>query len=63
MWLDVIGHSMVGFITRGGGGELPNETDGNARRLAWDTNFGCLVLLRVFGAKRQRFKPRRSRLG
>ena len=41
-----------------GKGGLPYGTDGDARRLAW-----FLVSLRVFRAKRQYFKPPRSRLG
>ena len=42
---------------------LPNETDGDARRLAQGCKFWILVSLRVFRAKRQYFKPPRSRLG
>ena len=53
-------HSM--FWTRTGGG-LPYETDGDARRLAYGCKFWILVSLRVFRAKRQYFKPPRSRLG
>ena len=49
---------MWGLFARGG---LPYETDGDARRLA--RKFCILVSLRVFRAKRQYFKPPRSRLG
>ena len=49
-------------VPRGGGG-LIYETDGDARRLADGCKFWILVLLRVFRAKRQYFKPLRSRLG
>ena len=45
------------------GGKLPYETDGDARRLFQGCKFWILVLLRVFRAKRQYFKPPRSRLG
>ena len=33
---------------------LPYETDGDARRLAWEYKFWILVSLRVFRAKRSR---------
>ena len=46
-----------------GGGGLIYETDGDARRLAEGCKFWILVSLRVFRAKRQYFKPPRSRLG
>ena len=36
---------------------------GDARRLAYGCKFWILVSLRVFRAKRQYFKPPRSRLG
>ena len=39
------------------------ETDGNARCLAEGCKFWILVSLWVFQAKRQYFKPPRSRLG
>ena len=45
------------------GGGLPYETDGDARRLAQGCKFLILVSLRLFRAKRQYFKPPRSRLG
>ena len=45
------------------GGGLPYETDGDARLLAQGCKFWILVSLRVFRAKRQYFKPPRSRLG
>ena len=45
------------------GGGLICETDGDARRLAQACKFWNLVSLRVFWAKRQYFKPPRSRLG
>ena len=45
------------------GGGLIFETDGDACRLAQGCKFWILVLLRVFLAKRQYFKPPRSRLG
>ena len=47
----------------GGGGGLPYETYGDARRLALGCKLWILVSLRVFWAKRQYFKPPRSRLG
>ena len=50
-------------VPRGGGGGLPYETDGYARRLAYGCKFWTLVLFRVFRAKCQYFKPPRSRLG
>ena len=50
-------------IPGGGGGGLPYETDGDARRLAYGCKFWILVSLRVFRAKPQYFKPPRSRLG
>ena len=50
-------------ISPRGGGELLYETDGDARRLAKGCKFWILVSLRVFRAKRQYFKPPRSRLG
>ena len=44
----------------GGGGEFPNESDGDDRRLAK----GCeLVSLKVFRGKRQYFQLLRSRFG
>ena len=46
-----------------GGGELPYETDGDARHLAYECEFWILVSLRVFWAKRQYTMPPRSRLG
>ena len=48
-----------------GGGRLVllYETDGDARRLAQGCKFWILVSLRVFRAKRQYFKPLKSRLG
>ena len=47
----------------GGGGGNPNETDGVLVVSLKDVNFGCLVSLRVFRAKRHFFKLSRSRLG
>ena len=46
-----------------GGGGLPYETDGDARRLAQGYKFWILVSLRVFRAKHQYFKLPKSRLG
>ena len=46
-----------------GGVGVPYETDGDARRLAQGCKFWILVSLRVFRAKRQYYKPPRSRLG
>ena len=42
---------------------IPYETDGDARCLAQGSEFWIFVSLRVFRAKRQYFKPPRSRLG
>ena len=40
-----------GMLGPGGGGRLPYERDGDARRLAYGCKFRILVSLRVFWAK------------
>ena len=52
----------VGFGTGQGGG-LIYKINGDTRRLAYGSTFWILVWRRVFRAKRQYFKPPRSRFG
>ena len=47
------------FLARGGG-RLPYEIDGDARRLALGCKFWILVSLRVFQAQHQYMKPPRN---
>ena len=43
------------MVGGGGGGELPYEMDGDARRLAYGFKSRILVSLKVFRMKRQYF--------
>ena len=55
-------HNLVNLTSRGGG-RVPYESDGDARRLAQGCKLQILVSLRVFRKGSQYFYPFRYRLG